>query len=221
MCPRLCLRSSNVEQTALNRTCAGSSPAGGTTFILLLEVWPNGRVRRLGRWDWRFDSSHLDDNYGHPRARPAIALDRRGNDETQRCFPARRLKGDSGFLFADEAAWCGTSLPRKTRLGSNPVVRSTAVVAQGLCSSFVKSRLPVQVRPTARRVATVAQPAERLICNQEVPSSILGGSSITIPRQLDRSSSWLLTRRLSVRSGPGELTRTWCIGRMQVFQTLR
>lgn len=91
------LRSSNVEQAALNRRVVSSSLTGGTRGSSMLpyaddilpgtlrpqarrspcrgitgsqgkqlfEVWLNGRARRLGRWDWRFDSSHLDDVHGH------------------------------------------------------------------------------------------------------------------------------------------------------------
>lgn len=38
---------------------------------IIFEVWLNGRARRLGRWGWRFDSSHLDEVHRAPRARPA------------------------------------------------------------------------------------------------------------------------------------------------------
>ena len=57
------------------------------------------KARRLGRWDWRFDSSHLDERQRASES-PAgdRAHDRRGNDETRSGSPARRLKGDSGFL---------------------------------------------------------------------------------------------------------------------------
>lgn len=94
--PVRCLRSSNAEHSALNRWVVSSSLTGGTSLIF--EVWPNGKARRLGRWDWRFDSSHLDDGHGRREPCQAIVSIADATMRRRAGLPARRLKCDSGPL---------------------------------------------------------------------------------------------------------------------------
>ena len=87
------------------------------------------RARRLGRWDWRFESSHLDELQGRPRRPAGDCAVPGGNDETP-STPARIetrlgiLRGRGRLVRRQRA--------KLIEAGSIPVVRSKigAPVAQ-------------------------------------------------------------------------------------------
>ena len=102
----------------------GNNWGSGLRESNFFEVWPNGKARRLGRWDWRFDSSHLDEKHGYPESPCRRSCTIAAATMRRRAASSSAFEKRLGLPIRGRGRLVRRQLAKLIQAGSIPVVRS-------------------------------------------------------------------------------------------------